>query len=463
MIPKGKKLEEFLKSVKGNIFTFCRYMNFKPTWQQAQVLAAIQHEKRLPIAQRKKRIAVKSGQGPGKTTVTGLAALWLVLQGVGSKVVVTAPTARQCRDIFLQEVQRLLDKAMPLVRRLFKVYATKITVCGRKNWSIDTATATRPENIAGYHEENLTFIAEECSGIGRDIIETIKGTLSNDNALFIAIGNPTDRQSAFFDFFNNERHMWRTYTFNAAESPIVAQDNVARLREEFGEKSDVYRVRVAGEFPHSDPNCVISSEELELCTAQEKYLEALQHGHPRRQFGIDLARFGSDESVVYRVSNGAVVETKSWSKTEPLDVMDACVRMQLEATWEDDECIYVPDSTGMGQGVLRDVYRWGKQVFEFHNHGRPQNTKDFDNRITEAWFLFAREAREGHVYLPRDNRLIQQLSTRQYKITPQGKFKLESKDEYKKRTGLPSPDRADAIVLAFYKHASAKTRVARAG
>ena len=463
MVPKGRKLEQFLKDVKGNIFTFCRYMNFKPTWQQAEVLAAIQYEKRLPYEKRKKRVAVKSGQGPGKTTVTGLASLWLVLQGVGAKVVVTAPTARQCRDIFLQEVQRLLDKAKPIIRRIFKVFATKITVCGRKNWSIDTATATRAENIAGYHEDNLTFICEECSGITRDIIETIKGTLSNDNALFIAIGNPTDRQSAFFDFFNNESHLWRTYTFDASKSPIVAKDNVKRLAEEFGENSDVYRVRVAGLFPRSDPNCVISSEEVEECMKKERYLEALKNGHRRKQTGIDLARFGNDESVAYRVSNGAVVEWNKWAHTEPLDVMDACVKWQMEAQWHDEECIFVPDSTGMGQGVLRDMHRWGKQVCEFHNHGKPRNSKDFANKITEAWFLFAREAREEVVYLPKDNILKQQLCTRQYKITPDGKFKLESKEDYKKRTKLPSPDRADALVLAFYKHAATRSRIARAG
>lgn len=463
MALRGARIQEFFKNVRSNIFTFCRYMNFEPTWQQAHVLAAVQHEKRLPFGKRKKRIAVKSGQGPGKTTVTSLIALWCALQGVGAKVVVTAPTARQCRDIFLAEAQRLLDKAQGFMRKLFKVYATKIVVCGRKNWGIDTATATKAENIAGYHEDNLTFIAEECSGISREIIETIKGTLSNDNALFVAIGNPTDRQSAFFSFFNGERHLWRTFTFDASKSPIVAQDNVKRLADEFGENSDVYRVRVSGQFPRSDPNCVISSEELELCTDPTRKIAALRASN-RKQIGADLARFGSDESVLYQVQGNAVLEWAKFAHTEPGDVMDHAVRLQTELQWEDEETLFVPDSTGMGQGVLRDLYRMGKRVHEFHNGGRPRNGKDFYDKITEAYFRFARMCREEVAFIPRDNRLIEQLSTRQYRVVEKkgrSVFRLESKKEYVKRTGLPSPDRADACVMAFYPHAAAETRVAR--
>ncbi len=47
-------------------------------------------------------------------------------------------------------------------------------------------------------------------------------------------------------------------------------------------------------------------------------------------------------------------------------------------------------------------------------------------------------------------KMISQFSSRKYRITSRGKIALERKEEMKKR-GLQSPDRADAIVLAFYK------------
>ncbi len=52
--------------------------------------------------------------------------------------------------------------------------------------------------------------------------------------------------------------------------------------------------------------------------------------------------------------------------------------------------------------------------------------------------------------------MFTQLVSRQYRYTD-GKFRLESKDEFLKRVGTEeysSPDRADAIAMAYYPYAS---------
>ncbi len=41
-----------------------------------------------------------------------------------------------------------------------------------------------------------------------------------------------------------------------------------------------------------------------------------------------------------------------------------------------------------------------------------------------------------------------QLTAIKFEYTPKGQIKIETKEEMKKR-GLPSPDKADALVLAF--------------
>ena len=56
--------------------------------------------------------------------------------------------------------------------------------------------------------------------------------------------------------------------------------------------------------------------------------------------------------------------------------------------------------------------------------------------------------------LPDDMILIEQMATREYKIRPDGRIKLESKDDMKKRQ-LTSPDRADALALCLYEHSMA--------
>jgi hypothetical protein len=85
----------------------------------------------------------------------------------------------------------------------------------------------------------------------------------------------------------------------------------------------------------------------------------------------------------------------------------------------------------------------------------------YGNKITQAWFHFARVARAENCYIPRDNRLIQQLSTRQYFTDNKGKLVLEKKDDYMKR-GHDSPDRADAMVLCFWDDVEAIANFAQA-
>jgi hypothetical protein len=50
--------------------------------------------------------------------------------------------------------------------------------------------------------------------------------------------------------------------------------------------------------------------------------------------------------------------------------------------------------------------------------------------------------------IPDDEELIAQLSTRKFKMASSGKLQVERKEDMKDR-GLVSPDKADALSLAF--------------
>ena len=132
--------------------------------------------------------------------------------------------------------------------------------------------------------------------------------------------------------------------------------------------------------------------------------------------------------------------------------------MQADAGWRDNDTWFVADAGGMGQGVMANFHDAGKQVVEFHNGGKPTDPA-YANKITQAWFHFARIARARKMYIPRDNRLIEQLGTRQYFTDNKGKLILEKKDDYMKR-GHDSPDRADGIVLCYWDDVEAVANLA---
>lgn len=433
------------------------------TEQQRKLLQVVKAETFMPMSRRLKRVVVKSGQGTGKTTDEVIIGLWRAFLEVDSLVLVSAPTLMQVRDVWFAELRRLLQKAHPFLRKACTVTSQKCLLFKRKEWGIWGRTAAKPENFQGYHNKRLTFILDEASGINREIIRTIKGTLTNSDSLLICAGNPNTRECAFFDMFYkpSEAKLWHKFTFNAEQSPITDKENIRRIAQEFGTNSDVYRVRVLGEFPLADPNCVISSDDLWACTGISMLQASTMRNYMQfdKAIAIDFARFGGDESVIYRRSGHAVVEARIFARTEPIDVVEAAMRMQQAAGWRDSQVIYVCDAGGIGQGILGVLRRAGKQVHEFHTQARPSQP-DYANKMTEAYFHVAQLAKKRRIHLPDDELLVHQLSTRLYSTNSKGKLELEKKDAYMKRMEGLSPDRAEALAMAFYNAVKARGRAA---
>ena len=436
---------------------------------QRDLFDLVQVESYLPYHKRKKRIAIKSGQGTGKTAGTSVPALWWIFRNEMSKVVVTAPSMKQCRQ-WLDECRLTLDAADPLVLGVFDCLTTRIQVKGHDRWSISLATATRPQNLQGIHREHLLIIADESSGVARNLMEVIHGTLSNPDSLLLKIGNPNTTDCEFYDCFTTHADLYHRLTWNsekvAAKYPhILSPDRNRVIAHEYGIDSDVYRVRVLGEFPHQSPNAVISLEDLIACTKTSLVgCSSVSNVLPtHRCIAIDYARYGDDESVVCRRIGLAVAHLKAFNKRDPREVTDYAFKEQRDSGWRDENCWYVPDAGGMGQGVVHSFHEAGKNVLEFHSGANAIDSRGFSDAISEAWWSLRALVQERVVHLPNDARLLKQLSTRNYYTDRKGRIKIESKDEWRKRLSCDeSPDRADAVVMAFYPHAGVGVRIARA-
>lgn len=449
---QGKLLSSLYDGFADDIYKFCQVFRFEPTFQQREVFDAVMD---AAYGRGPKRIAVKSGQGPGKTTAAAIVGLWRCIRNHGALTVLTAPTMEQCKENFLKECRRLHGEADPIIQRLFEVTKTRVIFAGMHDWGIKLKASTKPENAQGKHDDFLSIIIDEMSGVDRAVIEQYEGTMTNEDALLLGLGNPNTRDCAFFDCFTSQRSKWKCITLNAEESPIVSKENIEYIAQKYGRDSDVYRVRVLGEFPLMDPNCVMSIEDLEACTKNDMLacaLIATKRGsvyEVAKQFGLDFARFGDDENVSYRRSGLAIVEALIMRKTDPSMLIAGAFRQQHAAHWTDAQTVYVPDAGGMGQGAMNLFYSSRKNVYEFSNNARPRDTKQYDNKITEAYFRLQSLVKAHRCYLPNDPLLLQQLSTRQYFITKDSLMEIETKDDYKKR-GFPSPDRAEACVQTFY-------------
>jgi hypothetical protein len=459
----ASRFNQAFQDAKDDIFALCKIMRFDPTAQQGQLLQAVQRNTFAPVAKRKKGIMVASGQGTGKTAASVVAITFRVIQDIDEQGIVSAPTMRQVRDVWMTEATRRIRASDPDFAKLFKIGTQKITLMGRPKWGVHTATATKPENFQGYHSRGLTVLFDEASGIARPIWQTAKGTTTQEDNMLLGIGNPNDRDTEFFDAFHKDRDLYTCFNWSGEDSPNVSKKHIQDMEDEYGRESDVFRVRVLGQFPLQSPNSVIAYEDLLYASRgtdfNKKFKERLpgEESSDVRQIGIDWARFGSDESVAIARMNGAMVGMKIWNKTEPGHVADAVFKWQDSMGWKNHNTQYVVDAGGIGQGVLHKFYDSGKRVHEFHSNGVPNDSDQFDDCATESYFNLRVLTRAKLLHLKFDTLMFQQLTSRQYQFSKgrgSNLYKLESKDEFLKRQGteeFTSPDRADALAMAFYQ------------
>lgn len=143
------------------------------------------------------RITVKSGQGVGKTAITAIILLWFLSCFSYPRIVATAPTKQQLNDVLWSEVAKWQEKS-PVLKKILKWTKTYVYMKGHdKRWFAVAKTATKPENMQGFHEDNMLFIVDEASGVADAIMEAILGTLSGENNKLLMLGNPTKTSGVF--------------------------------------------------------------------------------------------------------------------------------------------------------------------------------------------------------------------------------------------------------------------------
>ena len=434
-------LTKILAQLKDNPVLFVReILGAEPDEWQAEALNALAREPRT---------AIRSGHGVGKSCMQAWACLWFLFTHPQAKVVVTAPTMRQLFDVFMSEASKWLNRSK-LLSDLFDY--TKSKIAFKKSpaeWFLAARTAAKPENLAGFHADHLLFVLDEASGIDDSIFEVVEGALTGVNNKLLMCSNPTRNSGFFKRAFYEDRELYYTMKISSADSQRVSDDYCQRLIKQYGEDSDVVRVRVFGEFPKAEGDGLIALEYVEAAINREPvYLGDLV-------IGVDVARFGDDETVICPRIGNAVLPITRYRKA---DLMTTCGRIihiletLMKKHGKKSAKINV-DETGLGGGLvdrLREVTSEKNlsATVTGCNNGNKARDSHYANWGTESYFALRDRFAAGEIMLPRDDELTAQLTTRKYSLNSRDQLILEPKADYKKRFKR-SPDRADALVLAF--------------
>ena len=449
-------MKTLIKRYRNNPILFVREVcKAEPEIEQIQMLDSVN---------KNKMTAVKSGHGIGKTTTLAWTILWFMFTRPFPKIPCTAPTMHQLRDILWAEISKWLYQS-PILQQFFEWTVERLTLrTQEEKWFAVARTATKPDAMQGFHSESLLFVVDEASGVDNKIFEPILGALTGEETRFIMVGNPTKTEGFFYDAFTKNRNMFNCITLNAENSNRVSKDFVSAIIALYGKDSDPYRVRVAGEFPKSQPDTFISLELIERAINNYRYKE-----HPKDDMlvnihlGVDVARFGDDESVIYLTKEyegglylSVIQEVVYKNTTVELTGRTKAIVRQLNAQYPKFVVNVNVDGGGVGAGVVDELesdhsdlkYKVIEQTFGGQGGTLNEEPIKYSNNTGLLWGNVRRLLLMEKLWFAEDNTLIKQLSTRKYSVDEDGNIRLERKSEMKKRNE-ESPDRADSLSLSL--------------
>ena len=396
--------------------------------------------------------AVRSCHGSGKSFTASRALAWWVDTHPDAFAVSTAPTGPQVYAILWRELQRAhrrggLDGYINLSAEWY--VDRELRAYGRKPADHD------PDGFQGIHAPGgVLVVIDEAGGIPAQLWTAVESLVTNEDSRVLAIGNPDDPNTEF-EKVCRPGSGWNVVHISAFDAPaftgepvppvleraLLTRQWVAERGKRWGKDSPLYKSKVLGEFPEVSEDVLFGPAVIRA--ACELELPGLEIG----QFGVDVARFGDDMSEIYRNRGGVIRHELTLPHSDTMNTTGHVARLLREVPAAQANV----DVIGVGAGVFDRLNEQGLLVSEFNASNRATERHRFANLRAEVYWNFRDAMIDGEVDLdPDDDQLLSQLQTIRYKVDSAGRILLESKDQLRAR-GLPSPDRADAAVMSWWR------------
>jgi phage terminase large subunit len=445
--PKPDKEHEILGIIEDPTL-FARVMLGHEVWSK-------QHDILQSVALNE-RTAVKACHSSSKTFTAAEAVLWWITSQQEAIAVTTAPTWTQVEKLLWGEIRNAVYRA----RIKYPKPTTSALQLGPGRYALGLST-NEGVRFQGFHG-NVLVVLDEAPGILPEIFEAIEGIRAGGDVRVLALGNPTIASGPFYDAFTSNRENWSLITISAFDTPNLECITLERLLElpdheldqnpcpylttrrwvkekyyEWGPGHPLWEARVLGNFPSQSEDALLSLAWLEAA----KYRERAEEGE--FYAGLDVAGPGEDETVLCIRRGVSIVFLKEWSGPDPRgDVLAALLPFRGRL-----ETINV-DSVGIGYYMAQHLKDHGLPVREVNVGETPHDTEKFSNLKAELYWGLRERVQKGDLAGLTNERAIAQLAGIRYKHNSRGQIVIESKEDARKR-GVKSPDRAEAVMLAY--------------
>lgn len=399
------------------------------------------------------RIAISSGHGIGKSALTSWLIHFIMSTRPNSKGVVTSGKYEQLKDKTWSELRKW--QKLAINGHWFDYHCSRGNLSySRKGASEEwrtggqAASKDNADAFAGLHNANSTpfYIFDEASAVDDAIYEVAEGGLTDGEPMIFLFGNATKNKGKFIETVRNAAHRWIVRCIDSRKARMTNKKLIAQWIEDYGLDSDFVRVRVRGLPPNASSNQLIPHNIV--TSARECRLELEEYAYQTVIIGIDVAREGTDESVICVRQGRKILKLATFIG---LDNVQLALRVsEIYRSYPRVHGLLV-DVTGTGSGVVDFLKNTGYPVIGVRAGDKPDKDEDkkkYLNKRAEMWVKMRDWLAEGGCDIPDDPVLADQLTIQEYFFTTAEQYQLVSKKDMK-TSGIGSPDRADALAYTF--------------
>ena len=308
-------------------------------------------------------------------------------------------------------------------------------------------------------------LSDESSHLAYKVHNGLLSLITSEYDCYVMLGNPIAIDGPFADIIRNPRD-WKYMRVDSRYTPNYRQKRLVipglatvKMVEDYEKKSGIdsieFGIRIAGQLPGQGENTLISMNSLER--ARDREPTPLEQDAPYL-ISADVARsLVGDESVIILRGQTTVHYAESgmgWRES----ILTTRIQKLFERFPDKVQEISI-DAIGIGSGASDTLEDMGLPVHRVLFSERAHNAAEYANCRAEAWGTMG-AAIENYLVIPEtvptaDGKTIRlydkltQMCTVEYDRKSRDRITLETKENYKKRTLLSSPDWPDALAISF--------------
>ena len=247
-----------------------------------------------------------------------------------------------------------------------------------------------------------------------------------------------------FELYNKglKEPAWFAKSYPATDTGVLSEEDLREARKTMSEAQ--YRQEFLCDFSASSEQVLIPLDLILKATKRTNLPQT--YSWAPIVIGVDVARFGDDQSVIYVRQGNHTIAIKKYRDMDLMTFTDyvAGAINQYGAT------MTFIDVVGLGAGVMDRLTQLGYRNIMGVNAGYAADNPRYKNKRAEMWDK-TKEWLEAGGDIPDDPLLISELSSVQYSYDPTDRLVLEKKEDMKKR-GMASPDVAEGLVHTFFQN-----------